>query len=128
MPNWTNNTIVFGKYINENKVSLCVDDEGYVEHEYKMSLYNKDNTTARLATSVSLIIALAMAGQIQPCFADEKNALKGAIFIQSRTAYCIKDNYNRTGSYTLPTVGVYKLLLNGAMQYLQNEDEELRIE
>lgn len=124
----TNNTIVFGKYINENKVSLCVDDKGYAEHEYKMSLYNKDNTTARLATSVSLIIALAMAGQIQPCFADEKNALKGAIFIQSRTPYCIKDNYNRTGSYTLPTVGVYKLLLNGAMQYLQNEDEELRVE
>lgn len=126
--NTNNNTIVFGKYIDENKVSLCLNDDKYAEHEYKMSLYNKDGATARLATSVSLIIALALAGQVEKCFINEKNALKGAIFIQSRTSYCIKDNYNRTGSYTLPTVGIYKLLLNGAMQYLQNDDEELRIE
>ena len=48
---------------------------------------------------------------IQKYITDE-NALKAAIFIQSHTSYCIKDNYNKTGSYTMVPVGIYKLLLN----------------
>jgi hypothetical protein len=46
--------------------------------------------------------------------------------MQSHAAYCIKDNYNQTGSYIMMPVGLFKLLLNGAMQYIQS-DGELRI-
>ena len=74
-----------------------------------------------------MITALAMAGQVDEAFLDETNALKGAIFIQAHTSYCIKDNYNKTGSYTMTPVGIYKLLLNGAMRYIQHEGE-LKVE
>ena len=68
-----------------------------------------------------------MAGEIEEKFLKPENALKGAIFIQSHTSYCIKDNYNQTGSFlTIPT-GLLKLLLNGAMDYIQH-DGELKIE
>ena len=116
-------TITFDKFVDEQATPLCVSEEKYKEFEYKMSTYNKDGTTARLTSNVSLIIALAMAGQIEECFLDEENALKAAIFMQCHTSYCIKDNYNKTGTYTMQPVGLYKLLLNGAMQYIQHEGE-----
>lgn len=116
-------TITFDKFRSEQAISLCCTDEEYYNHHYKMSLYNKDTATARVATSASLVIALALAGEIDEKYVSDENALKAAIFIQSHTSYCIKDNYNKTGSYTLPPVGIYKLLLNGAMDYIQNDDE-----
>lgn len=106
---------------------MAVTDELYKNHFYKMQLYRGNTTTARLATHTCMIIALALAGQVDQALINEQNALKAAIFIQCHTAYCIKDNYHRTGSYTMVPVGIYKLLLNGAMQYIQH-DGELRIE
>ena len=118
-----NSTITFDKFVDQQAISLCVTDEQQKMHMYKMDLYNKDNTTARLAINTAMIIALAIAGQIEQKYTDETNALKAAIFLQGHTAYCIKDNYNKTGSYVLQPVGLYKLLLNGAMDYIQNDDE-----
>lgn len=116
-------TITFDKFYNEQSINLCTDDEGYAIHEYKMSLFNQEAATARLATSTSIIMALALAGQVEEYYLNEENALKAAIFIQSHTAFCIKDNYNKTGSYSTAPVGLYKLLLNGALQYIQSEEE-----
>ena len=116
-------TITFDNFRSEQAISLCCTDEEYYNHHYKMSLQNKDNATARLATNVTMIIGLALAGEIDEIYASEENALKAAIFMQSHTSYCIKDNYNKTGSYTLQPVGLYKLLLNGAMEWIQNDDE-----
>lgn len=120
-------SITFDKFLNEQAVSLCVNEKGYQQHVEKMKTYNVDNAAARLSSNVAMIMALAMAGQIEECFLDETNALKAGIFIQSKTAYCIKDNYNKTGSYGTVPIGIYKLLLNGAMKYIQNDDE-LRVE
>lgn len=119
-------TITFDKFLDQQAVAMSANDEQYKNHYYKMQLFNNDNSTARLATSACTIMALALAGQVEPCFLDENNALKAAIFIQGHTSYCIKDNYNITGSYTMTPVGLYKLLLNGAMQYIQH-DGELRV-
>ena len=116
-------TITFDKFRSEQAIALCCNDDEYYNHHYKMSLFNKDNATARLATSASMIIGLAMAGEIEAKYVSDENALKAAIFIQGHTSYCIKDNYNKTGSYTLAPVGIYKLLLNGAMEWIQCADE-----
>lgn len=116
-------TITFDKFRTEKAVSLCCTDEEYYNHHYKMSLYNQPTATARLATNASMIIGLAMAGEIDKKYITDENALKAAIFIQSHTSYCIKDNYNKTGSYTMVPVGIYKLLLNGAMEWIQTPGE-----
>jgi sulfatase maturation enzyme AslB (radical SAM superfamily) len=124
-----NSTITFNKFLNDDNDTdstirqYCVDDDGYAVFEEKMAHYTKEGTTARLASIASLISCLAMAGQIKSCYIDPENALKAAIFIQSHTSYCIKDNYNKTGTITNVPVGLLKLLLNGAMEYIQYEGE-----
>lgn len=120
-------TITFDKFLDEQSLPFCVDEKGFNEHCRKMCMYANNNSSARLATITTEIISLAMAGEIEEKFLKPENALKGAIFIQSHTSYCIKDNYNQTGSFlTIPT-GLLKLLLNGAMDYIQH-DGELKIE
>lgn len=122
-----NLSIAFNKFFNEQNLPFCVDEEGFKEHCRKMQMYANPNTSARLATIAVEIISLAMANEIDKKFLDTENALKGAIFLQSHTAYCIKDNYNQTGSFTTIPTGIIKLMLNGAMDYIQHEGE-LKIE
>lgn len=118
-------TITFNKFLGDVDagIKLCVDDAGYAKHECHMGYFNTEGTSTRLSSITSLIMTLAMAGQIEPCFALEENALKGAIFIQCHTSFCIKDNINKTGSISNVPVGLIKLLLNGAMKYIQHEGE-----
>ena len=119
-------TITFDKFLDEQTLPYCVDEAGYDEHMRKMAMFNAQGTSARLVNLVAQIITMAMAGQIESCYIDQENALKAAIFIQGHTAFCIKDNYNKTGSFTLVPHGLIKLLLNGAMHYIQH-DNELKI-
>lgn len=115
--------INFDEFIAEEKLPLCVDDEGFKEHCRRMAMYNKDDAAARLGMISTQIISLAMADQVDKRFLYPENALKGAIFIQCHTSYCIKDNYSQTGSYLTVPSGLLKLLLNGAIDYIQHDGE-----
>ena len=120
-------TITFDDFVAEQPIKFCVDEKGFEEFERHMSLFNTEGTTARVGMLTNIIMSLALAGQIDEAFIDEKNALIGAIYIQTHGSFCIKDNFNKTGSITLTPIGVIKLLLNGAMPYTQME-EELHVE
>ena len=120
-------TINFDAYLEEQRTKYCLSDEEYENYEQIMTYWNNSETSARLINLTSQIMILAMANQINPIYAEEKNALKAAIFIQEHTAYCIKDNINETGSMTLMPIGLIKLLLNGAMEQIQVEGE-LKVE
>ena len=94
-------SITLDKFADEQQVVTCVDEEGYKTFERRMSYFNTEGQTSRLVASTVLIMALAMAGEIEPIYLDETEALKASIFIQSHTSFCFKDNYNMTGSYLL---------------------------
>lgn len=113
----TDKVICFDQFVNEQTESMCLSDDGYELHEFKMSMYNCDSPS-RLATDTAMIMALAMADLIDDQYLDEKRALFAASAIQNSGAYCIKDNYNVTGSFTIQPDGMFKLLLNGALEYL----------
>lgn len=117
-------TINFDKYISEKKTKYCLTEDEYAEYEKFIKLYNTPGTSARLGNMTALIMALAMAGQIDECYADEVMANQGANFIASHTSYCIKDNYNVTGSFITVPVGLPKLLLNGAREYIEDRTDE----
>ena len=104
-------TVELDKFLNEHPVPMCTDDNGYQIHENKMATYNNTRSTAQTATSVAMIIALAMAGQIDKKYLNEPNAVFAAQFIASNAAYCIKNNYAVTGSFILESVDLYKLML-----------------
>ena len=111
-----NLTIELNNCAKDIPVPICLTDEQYALHEENTHLC--DRTTARLATDVAEIIALAMAGQIEHCYIDETNALCAAVYIYSMHAYCMKNNYTITGSFTIQPTDIFKLVLNGALQYL----------
>ena len=116
-------SINFAKFIDETGPLYCLTEEQYEKYERFMANLTKPNTTARLANMTGLIIALAMAGQIDDKYLIEEEALKGAIFLQDHTAYCIKDNYNQTVSFSFVPVGLIKLLLNGAREIIEDYEE-----
>ena len=110
--------IDFNRFINDNKVQLSLTDEQYQLHEKKMSYLLPVDATAQLASSTVQIMALAIAKQIDEKYLDEDTARMAAQYFQNCCSFCIKDNYNQTGTYTLFHNGLYKLLLNGALDYI----------
>ena len=117
-------SVSFDKFINQEKLPLCLTEKQFIDYEQKMSYFATPGTSARLGSLTNEILALAMAGQIDPKFIDQKEALKAGIFIQSHLSFCVKDNIETTGSISLTPFGELKLLLNGAMDYIQQEEVE----
>ena len=111
-------TISIDKFLSHRFVPMCVTDEQYAEHERKMSYYQMANTTARISSTVAMIIALAMAEEIDQKYLDEREALKAAHYIFMNTAFCIKNNYMVAGSFATECDDLCKLLLNGALDKL----------
>ncbi len=120
-------SITFRQYVDTDQCLLCLTDDEYAQHEIKMRYYNQGLATAKLVGTVNEILALAMCGQVDSKYLNEIEALKAAIFIHARYAYCIKDNYNTNGTFTMLPLGTLKLFLNGAIELLlsQTEKEEL---
>ena len=112
-------TINFDAFISEQGSRYCVTEEQYADYEKFMSQFMKDGTSARIVNITGLIIALALSDQIDNKYLDEMEASKAANFIASHVPYCIKDNYNVTGSFTMVPMGIPKLLLNGAKEYIE---------
>ena len=83
-----------------------------------MSYFENPKTTFRLSNMVIQIVTLALAGQIDKKYSEESAALEAAKKISDRTAFCIKNNYNITGSFIIMPNGILKLLLNGALDYI----------
>ena len=121
-------TINFDKFINEQGSKYCLTGKDYEEYEKYIDNFIKDGTTARLGNIAGLILALAMAGEIDERYMDEVEAAKAAVFLQNSTSYCLKDNYNVTGSFITIPVGIPKLLLNGAREYIELVDEDINTE
>ncbi len=120
--NHGNSTINFNIFMDDYISRLTSTKEGYEQYEAQMSCYNCPGTSARLANIVSVIHSLAQAGQIESRYKDLDEALKAAIFYQSHTSYCVRDNMSVNGSLTLIPVGMIKLLFNGAHKYLGGKE------
>ena len=103
----------------QTKMTMTVDE--FKNYEKQIEYYYLPGTKARLANIASLINLLARVGQVDEKYQDRKEALRAAHFMQYCAAYCIRDNYNSTGSISLYPVGLLKLLLNGAREYCEED-------
>lgn len=117
-------TIDFNTFILSQPVRLTMTEKQYEVYESQAACYACPNTSARLANIVETINMLAYAGQVDEKYKNQEEALRAGIFIQSHTSYCMRDNYNITGSVTLIPLGLPKLLLNGAREYIEQSGGE----
>lgn len=124
----------------------CMEDKNLLSHAIDAELFNR-NTNVRdtncsleefetfekiakaygepqhfqLTELVCLIIYLAKGGLIDTKYADVKAATDAALFIENSTSYCIRDNLGSSGSAICMPMGLIKLLLNGAKEYIEDE-------
>ena len=112
-----NLSVSLNKFFELSPTPMCLTDDEFIEHERKMS-YLQSDSTAQMANATTIIIALAMAGLIEPQYLNENNAMIAAKGILLNTCFCIKVNYAENGSFCTEHIGYYILLLNGALKYL----------
>ena len=109
---------------NKNKVirdTNCTIEE-FEEFEKILKSYYNNNSTFQLGQLVNQIQCLAMFDMIDRKYIDDKEATEAAHFIQHSTSYCIRDNLGSSGTVVGYPMGLIKLLLNGAKEYILNED------
>lgn len=106
---------------SNNKMIYCYDDLTFQKYEKRLEIFYKKNDTAKIANIASLIKLLAYNKQIDQKYHTNEEAIRAAYFILNRTAYCVRDNLGVTNSIYMFPVGILKLLLNGAEEYLNQE-------
>ena len=74
-----------------------------------------------MAQLTNEIQCLALTNMIDKKYIDNEKAIEAAHFIQHCTSYCIRDNLGSSGSVIGYPIGLIKLLLNGAKEYILNE-------
>lgn len=114
-------TIDFRLFVENSKSRFCLTKDEYKLFESQMMKFNIPDTTTRLTNMVTLIITMARSGQILDKYIDPKEALYAARFLRNKTSFCVRDNHAVTGSITLQPLGIYRLLLNGAKEIIEDE-------
>lgn len=113
-----------GMFTNYYANNFCFPVEKLGEYEAIIDKFYQFNSKAKTATLTNEIMMLAYAGQVQPKYKDQKEAIKGANFLCSHMSYCVKDNMGATGSYYCIPTGTIKVFLNGAEDYIMNNVKE----
>lgn len=116
-------TIDFDMFIATRPSKFTMPYEKYQNYEFQMDCYSCKGTTARLASMALSIRMNALAGNILEKYTNEEESLKAALFIQNRCAYCVRSNYNTTGSLTMLEPGIIYLLCNGAIDVIEGRTE-----
>lgn len=114
-------TIELEKYIDKKNQCICLTEKEYEQYERHMTYYMDLNNTATLSNIATFITILALSGQIDKKYTDFNLACKAAIFMHSNCGYCIKDNSHITRSITMQPIGMFRLILNGALDYIMKE-------
>lgn len=114
-------TIDFHMFTADRAPQMTFPVEKLPEYDRKVGMYYTKDTSARLANIASLIQLLAINGQVDDKYKSTREAISAANFIQDHTSYCMRDNYASTGSLTMYPIGILRLLLNGAKEYIDNE-------
>ncbi len=115
-----NSTLDFNLFLNSqhnNRMVFPYDKLDMYRHQ--MEAYYLPDSCFEILNLVSEIQLLALNNQIDKQYLDLNKAVEGANFLGTHTAYCIRDNIGSTGSRSLVPVGLIKLLLNGAKEYIE---------
>lgn len=116
---WEDRTILNLLFTNQDScLKTCFTLDEYEKYEGIMNCFYRKGSTFQRLNLVAQIRTLAKYGQIDKKFINEEEALKAADYFLSATSYCIRDNLSVTGSVALYPVGLIKLLLNGASDYV----------
>jgi hypothetical protein len=119
--NRTIDETLFSRNLDIRDTNCSIDD--FQKYQELSESFLPHQSTFQMGNLVIQIRTLAKHGLIDEKYQDLQMAIKGARFIQT-TPYCIRDNLGSTGSMIIYPMGLIKLLLNGAREYILNEQDE----
>lgn len=96
--------------------------ESYKQYEKNVAFAYDNFSDVKIGNIAAMISLLGKNHQIDPKYANPREAQKAALFIQTSTAYCFRDNVAMTGSSGLFHTGLLRLLLNGAREVIESEN------
>ena len=115
-------TIEKGLFTNQrNSLIFDYDSKAFRDYEEQLEAFYDPQDTSKLTNIASLIMLLANNGQVDEKYKDNVQAIQGAYFILNSTSYCVRDNLGVTGSIYMYPLGLLRLLLNGAREYIEEE-------
>ena len=95
--------------------------EEFVVFEKMLKSYYEKGSTFQLSQLTNTIQSLALTNNIDKKYQNRIEAIEAAHFIQNSTSYCIRDNLGSSGTIIGYPLGLIKLLLNGAKEYIENK-------
>lgn len=104
--------ITFKDFLGNRQHRYLLNDNTFFHYQNQIKAFGTNSKT-KIMFIAKTIEMLAKAGQVQEKYKNPTYALFGAIYIQNHSSFCVKDNYNESGSICLQDVGICKLLLNG---------------
>lgn len=114
---------IFFTYNNANQNNIIFTEDQYKIYERQVNAFCPESNF-QISELSTVIRQVALAGQIDEKYKDIEEAIKGAHFIQSVTASCLRDNLQVTGSKYLFQLGYIRLFLNGAKEEIQKNAEK----
>lgn len=116
---WEDRTILKQLFTNQDDcMGTCMTMEEYKKYEDIMNCFYRRDATFQRLNLVALIRTYAKLGEIDSKYIDEAEALKAADYFLRSTSFCVRDSLSVTGSLTQFPIGLIKLLLNGAQNYV----------
>ncbi len=121
--NLNNHTIDFNLFISNNKNhNFIFPFKDLEKYEAQIEPFYLRNSHFQILTLVSQIMFLAKNHQIEEKYMNYDLALDAANFLRTHTAYCMRDNFGVNGSKFIEPPGLTKLLLNGAKDYIEQNE------
>lgn len=102
-----------------NKLIFKANSKEFDYYEKRIEEFVPKNNTAKIVNMASMIRLLAINNQIDKKYAKPEASLKAANFVSAVSSYCVRDNLSVTGSIYMYPVGLLKLFLNGAKEYIE---------
>ena len=84
--------------------------------------YSNRNSVFQITNTVNQILHLAHYGMIDKKYCNKEQAFLAAKWINSNLPFCFRNNLAINGSMSIQTLSVFKLFLNGALDYIVGEN------
>ena len=93
----------------------------YEHHNDRMKAFINNGTTSLVVYMTSMIRLLAKGGQIDAKYDNEEESRKAAMMLMRFKTFCLDDNLALCGNVMTNSTSMYKLFLNGALDYMTDE-------
>lgn len=109
---------------NKMRDTNCTLEE-FDQYQKMLLKYQNQDSVFKNTQTIAQIMNLAKFGMIDSKYSEIHNACDATDFLNRAASYCVRDNIATTGSTFVTPIGLAKLLLNGAKEYITYENTDL---